>query len=50
MYSDFETLAYPHERDACGVGFIADLQGRKSHAILEQALTCLLYTSDAADE
>jgi len=41
MYSDFETLAYPHERDACGVGFIADLQGRKSHAILEQALTAL---------
>jgi glutamate synthase (ferredoxin) len=32
------------ERDACGVGFIADQQGRKSHTLVEQALralTCL---------
>ena len=29
------------DKDSCGVGFIADIKGRKS---------CLLYTSDAADE
>ena len=27
------------EHDACGIGFIADIQGRKSHEILEDALT-----------
>ena len=41
---------YPHkqglydpayEKDACGVGFVADIQGRKSHAIVCQALTVL---------
>ena len=31
------------EKDACGVGFLAQLQGQASHC-------CLLYTSDAADE
>ena len=29
------------ERDACGVGFIANLKGRKSHAIVEGALKIL---------
>ncbi|XHX77597.1 MAG: hypothetical protein RBJ76_24690 [Stenomitos frigidus ULC029] len=29
------------ERDACGVGFIADQQGRVSHALIEKALTAL---------
>jgi len=29
------------EHDACGVGFVADLHGRKSHAILQQALQVL---------
>lgn len=29
------------EHDACGIGFIADIQGRKSHEILEDALTIL---------
>jgi glutamate synthase (NADPH/NADH) large chain len=29
------------ERDACGVSFVADLQGRASHALVEQALTAL---------
>ncbi|WP_026122980.1 glutamate synthase large subunit [Nocardiopsis halotolerans] len=29
------------EHDACGVGFVADLTGRRSHAIVEQALTVL---------
>jgi glutamate synthase (ferredoxin) len=30
-----------HEHDACGVGFVVDIQGRKSHAIVSQALTVL---------
>ena len=29
------------ERDSCGVGFIADLKGRKSHKIVEDALSIL---------
>ncbi|HXF05646.1 MAG TPA: glutamate synthase-related protein [Blastocatellia bacterium] len=29
------------ERDSCGVGFIADLQGRRRHDILEMGLTAL---------
>src|SRR5262249_7983477 len=31
-----------HEHDACGVGFVVDLTGRKSHAIVEQAIQVLL--------
>ncbi len=30
-----------HERDACGVGFIADLKGKKSHLIISDALKIL---------
>jgi glutamate synthase (NADPH/NADH) large chain len=30
-----------HEHDACGVGFVVDLRGRKSHTIVAQALTVL---------
>src|SRR5579883_3302218 len=30
-----------YEHDACGVGFVVDVKGRKSHRILEQALTVL---------
>ena len=30
------------EHDACCVGFIADIHGRKSHAIVKDALTILL--------
>jgi glutamate synthase (NADPH/NADH) large chain len=30
-----------HEHDACGVGFVADIKGRKSHAIVEHGLTIL---------
>ncbi|MBI2553952.1 MAG: glutamate synthase subunit alpha, partial [Candidatus Rokubacteria bacterium] len=30
-----------HEHDACGVGFVVDMKGRKSHAIVAQALTVL---------
>ena len=29
------------EHDACGVGFVADLPGRRSHEIVTQALTVL---------
>jgi len=29
------------ERDACGVGFVADMKGRKSHAIIADALRIL---------
>jgi glutamate synthase (NADPH/NADH) large chain len=31
-----------HERDACGVGFIADMKNRKSHALIGQGLEILL--------
>ena len=30
-----------HEHDACGVGFVADIKGRRSHAIVEHGLTIL---------
>jgi glutamate synthase (NADPH/NADH) large chain len=30
------------EKDSCGVGFIADIKARKSHKIVEDALTILL--------
>ena len=39
--SDFESLAWPRERDACGVGFIADLHGRRERRVLEHALEAL---------
>ena len=31
-----------HEHDACGVGFVVDLRGRKSHTIVEQGIQVLL--------
>src|SRR6202162_6314609 len=30
------------DKDSCGVGFIADIKGRKSHKIVEDALTILV--------
>src|SRR5712671_151060 len=30
------------EHDACGVGFVVNVKGRKSHEIITQALTVLL--------
>jgi len=30
-----------HEHDSCGVGFVAHIKGKKSHAIVEQGLTIL---------
>ena len=29
------------EHDSCGVGFVVDIKGRKSHKIVENALTIL---------
>src|SRR5215472_4668477 len=31
-----------HERDACGVGFVANIKGRKSHEVIECGLEILL--------
>jgi glutamate synthase (NADPH/NADH) large chain len=31
-----------HEHDACGVGFVVDMKGRKSHGIVRQALQVLI--------
>src|SRR5438132_13011886 len=31
-----------YEHDACGVGFVVDLKGRKSHDLVEKALQILL--------
>src|ERR1700757_3559202 len=31
-----------NEHDACGVGFVVDIKGRKSHAVVEQGLQILL--------
>ncbi|WP_238119767.1 MULTISPECIES: glutamate synthase large subunit [unclassified Xanthobacter] len=31
-----------HERDACGVGFVADIKGRKSHKIVEDGIKIVL--------
>ncbi|MEM6431821.1 MAG: glutamate synthase central domain-containing protein, partial [Deinococcota bacterium] len=39
--SDFSKMAYPHERDACGIGFIADIHGRKTHDNVARALVAL---------
>src|SRR5215470_20448486 len=31
-----------HEHDACGVGFVVDIKGRRSHAIVRRALQVLI--------
>ena len=31
-----------HEHDACGVGFVAHIKGRRSHGIVRQALQVLI--------
>src|SRR5216117_365512 len=31
-----------HEHDACGVGFVVNIKGRKSHTIVQQALQVLI--------
>jgi glutamate synthase (NADPH) large chain len=40
--SSFGLFDPAQEKDSCGVGFIADIKGRKSHKIIEDALTILL--------
>src|SRR5277367_6655358 len=30
------------EHDACGVGFVVNMKGRKSHEIIDQAITILI--------
>src|SRR5215469_4231152 len=31
-----------HEHDACGVGFVVDIKGRRSHTIVRRALSVLI--------
>ena len=38
-----------HEHDACGVGFVVDIKGRRSHAIVEQGLRVLMVEAPARD-
>ncbi|HBQ63721.1 MAG TPA: glutamate synthase subunit alpha, partial [Clostridiales bacterium] len=41
-YPGKQGLYHPaFEHDACGIGFVADIRGRKSHTIIRQALTVL---------
>jgi glutamate synthase (ferredoxin) len=40
-YSDIRRSAWPHERDACGVGFIAALEGGPRRQVLDHALAAL---------
>jgi glutamate synthase (NADPH/NADH) large chain len=53
-YSDVPPLYDPRfEHDSCGVGFVVDMQGRKRHDIVEQALTavcCLNHRGAAGAE
>src|SRR3954466_11543984 len=42
MSLEAQGLYHPaNEHDACGVGFVAHIKGRKSHTIVEQGLTVL---------
>ncbi|TMG73764.1 MAG: glutamate synthase subunit alpha, partial [Betaproteobacteria bacterium] len=41
MHSPKLTVIQTHEHDACGVGFVAHIKGKKSHSIVEQGLTVL---------
>jgi glutamate synthase (ferredoxin) len=41
--SPAQGLYHPdHEHDACGVGFVVDIKGRRSHAIVRKALQVLI--------
>ena len=31
-----------HEHDACGVGFVVNIKGRQSHAVVEKGLEVLI--------
>src|SRR5437879_9335238 len=39
-----------HEHDACGVGFVVNITGKKSHTIVRQALQVLINLQRLADE
>ncbi|WP_372633989.1 glutamate synthase large subunit [Fodinibius sp.] len=41
MSSDQGLYQSHHEHDACGIGFVVNIQGKQSHQIVEQALTVL---------
>ncbi|MGA8005998.1 MAG: glutamate synthase large subunit [Burkholderiales bacterium] len=42
IFPNAQGLYHPeHERDACGVGFVAHIKGKKSHALIGQGLTVL---------
>jgi len=43
-YPQHEGLLYRprHEHDACGVGFVADIHGRRSHDIVAKAITAVV--------
>ncbi len=45
QYSDIRHLAWPSERDACGVGFVASCQGGPSRSVLDHALRALRHLS-----
>ena len=34
-------MVSPFEHDSCGIGFVANLKGGKSHDVIENALTML---------
>ena len=34
-----------YEHDACGVGFVVNIKGERSHAIIRQAITVLVNLS-----
>ncbi len=38
---EFGLYSRKNERDACGVGFLADIKGRKSHGLVRDAVTVL---------
>ena len=40
-----------NEHDSCGVGFVADIKGRRTHAIVRQGLACVPgFESSPPDE
>src|SRR6266850_2380938 len=39
-----------HEHDACGVGFVVDIKGRRSHAVVEQGLEVLGWRALSIDD
>ena len=44
IYPKHDGLLYDprYEHDGCGVGFVADISGKRSHSILERALEAVI--------